>query len=91
MKRKSIKTNQDRWEQGFAALCKFRRRMGHCCPPERDLEGKYNLAAWVVVQHYRKEDLSVERKHSQSKRRLRRWALKEVWEISLQHRGLADP
>jgi hypothetical protein len=62
MKSKPIKTNKDRWEWGFAALSKFRRRNGHCCPPQRYVEGKYNLGAWVVVQRYRKDDLSVERK-----------------------------
>jgi hypothetical protein len=55
-------THKDRWEQGFAALCKFRRRKGHCCPPQRHVEGKYNLGPWVITQRYRKHDLSVERK-----------------------------
>jgi hypothetical protein len=62
MKRKSIKTHKDRWQQGFAALCKFRRRKGHCCPPQRHVEGKYNLGPWVITQRYLKDDLSVERK-----------------------------
>ena len=51
-----------RWERGFAALCNFHRRKGHCCPPQRHLERKYNLGSWVIVQRYRKDDLSVERK-----------------------------
>jgi hypothetical protein len=55
-------THKDRWEQGFAALCKFRRRKGHCCPPQCHVEGKYNLGPWVITQRYRKHDLSVERK-----------------------------
>jgi Helicase associated domain len=55
-------THKGRWEQGFAALCKFRRRKGHCCPPLRHVQGKYNLGAWVIVQRYRKDHLSVERK-----------------------------
>jgi hypothetical protein len=86
VKRKYIKTHKDRWEQGFAALRKFRRREGHCCPPQRHVEGKYNLGAWVVTQRYRKDGLSVERK-----RRLDRigfvfdWNWRDVaWE-----RGLA--
>jgi len=62
MKRKSIKTHKDRWEQGFAALRKFRKRKGHCCPPHRHVEGKYNLGSWVTLQRMRKDDLSVERK-----------------------------
>src|SRR5215469_1581268 len=52
----------DRWEQGFAALSKFRRRKGHCCPPQDHVEGKFKLGSWTIVQRYRKDDLSVERK-----------------------------
>ena len=48
-------THKDRWEQGFTALCKFRRRKGHCCPPQRHVEGKYNLGSWVITQRYRKD------------------------------------
>src|SRR5215469_9028017 len=55
-------THKDRWEQSFAALRKFRRRTGHCCPPQRYVEAKFNLGAWVVTQRCRKDDLSVERK-----------------------------
>ena len=62
VKRKLINTHKDRWEQGFAALSKFRRRKGHCCPPQRHVEGKYNVGSWVIVQRYRKDHLSVERK-----------------------------
>jgi hypothetical protein len=62
MKRKSIKTHKDRWEQGFAALSKFRRQKGHCCPPQRHIQGKFKLGSWAIVQRYRKDELSVERK-----------------------------
>jgi hypothetical protein len=55
-------THKDRWEQGFTALRKFRRRKGHCCPPQRHVEGKYNLGSWVITQRYRKDGLSVVRK-----------------------------
>ena len=55
-------THKDRWAQGFAALRKFRRRKGHCCPPQRHVEGKYNLGSWVIIQRYSKDHLSVERK-----------------------------
>jgi hypothetical protein len=58
-------THKDRWERGFAALCKFRRRKGHCCPPLRHVESKYNkfnLGSWVSNQRYRRDGLSVERK-----------------------------
>jgi helicase associated protein len=54
--------HKDRWEQGFAALCKFRRPKDHCSPPQRYVESNYNLGSWVVTQRTRKRDLSVERK-----------------------------
>jgi hypothetical protein len=54
-------THKDRWERGFAALRKFRKRKGHFCPPHRHVEGKYNLGSWVTLQRIRKDDLSVER------------------------------
>ena len=62
MKRKLTKAHKDRWERGFAALSKFRRRKGHCCPPRYHVEGKYNLGRWVTTQRYLKDDLSAERK-----------------------------
>ena len=62
MKRKLPKTHTERWEQGFAALSKFRRRKGHCRPLRDHLEGKFKLGQWVITQRYLKDDLSVERK-----------------------------
>ena len=35
-----------RWEQGFAALLKFKRREGHCCVPIFHNEGKIRLGWW---------------------------------------------
>jgi hypothetical protein len=61
MKPKSI-SNKNRWEQGFAALSKFRKRSGHCCPPQSHVEAKFRLGQWVNVQRYRKDKLSIERK-----------------------------
>ena len=55
-------SNTARWERGFAALSRFRKRSGHCCPPQTQLEGKFRLGRWVNVQRYHKDDLSVERK-----------------------------
>jgi len=55
-------THKDRWEQGFAALSKFRRRHGHCCPPQDHMEGKFKLGSWVISQRYRQDDLSAQRK-----------------------------
>jgi Helicase associated domain len=62
MKRKLFKTHKDRWEQGFAALSKFRRQKKHCLPSRHHLEGKFKLGRWVNTQRYLKDDLSVERK-----------------------------
>jgi hypothetical protein len=50
-----------RWERGFAALSKFRRREGHCCPSRHHIERGFKLGQWVSVQRYCKDDLSLER------------------------------
>jgi hypothetical protein len=55
-------THKDRWEQGFAALRKFRRRKGHCCPSRRHMEGNFKLGSWVAVQRYHKDLVPPERK-----------------------------
>ena len=54
--------NIERWETGVAALLKFRRCEGHCCPERRHVEGNFKLGQWVSVQRYRKEFVPVERK-----------------------------
>ena len=56
------KAQIDRWEQGFAALRKFRARKGHCCPSRYHIEGKLKLGQWVITQRYYKDDLSSKRK-----------------------------
>jgi hypothetical protein len=84
MKRKLIKTQKDRWERGFAALSKFRRRKGHCCPPRYHLEGKYKLGQWVTAQRYLKDKLSVERK-----KRLDRIGFVWNWRDFVWERGFA--
>ena len=38
------------WEQGFAALTKFKAREGHCRVPQSHIEGKYRLGQWVANQ-----------------------------------------
>jgi hypothetical protein len=55
-------SNAERWDTGFAALLKFRRREGHCCPSRNHIEGNFNLGQWVSVQRYRKHLLPLERK-----------------------------
>jgi len=74
MKPKLI-SNKNRWERGFAALSKFQKRSGHCCPPQILVEGKFRLGQLVNVQRYRKDKLSIERK-----RRLDRMGF--VWNFS---------
>jgi hypothetical protein len=54
--------NKERWERGLAALSKFRKREGHCCPPRVHIEGTFNLGPWVSVQRYRKDLIPIERK-----------------------------
>lgn len=61
-KPKAIKPHRDRWEEGYAALSKFRARKGHCCPSRYHSEGKYSLGPWVTTQRYNKDKLSAERK-----------------------------
>jgi hypothetical protein len=51
-----------RWEQGFAALLKFKRRKGHCRVPILHNEGKIRLGWWVSTQRVRRLELSAERK-----------------------------
>jgi hypothetical protein len=51
-----------RWEKGFAALLKFKRREGHCRVPIFHDEGKIRLGWWVSTQRARRDKLSAERK-----------------------------
>jgi Helicase associated domain len=51
------------WEEGFAALTKFKAREGHCRVPDDHVEGTYTLGTWVGVQRNRRKDtMSAERK-----------------------------
>ncbi len=67
------KSNTAHWENGFVALCKFRAREGHCCPPPDYVEGTFKLGAWVENQRSRKGFLPLERQ-----RRLE--AIGFIWE-----------
>ena len=51
-----------RWEQGFAALLRFKQREGHCRVPIYYTEGNYKLGLWVSTQRRNRNDLSAERK-----------------------------
>ncbi|MGA8698261.1 MAG: helicase associated domain-containing protein, partial [Xanthobacteraceae bacterium] len=54
----------EHWENGFAALSKFRAREGHCFPSRHHVEGQFSLGAWVSTQRYylKRKLLSAERK-----------------------------
>ena len=51
-----------RWEQGFAALLRFKRREGHCRVPIFHSEGNHRLGWWVSTQRQSRKELSAERK-----------------------------
>ncbi len=54
MLRQWTKAHTAFWEQGFAALCKFRAREGHCCPSRDHVEDTFRLGVWVDNQRSRK-------------------------------------
>ena len=51
-----------RWEQGFTALLKFKRREGHCRVPIFHSEGDHRLGWWISTQRRRRKELSAKRK-----------------------------
>jgi superfamily II DNA or RNA helicase len=51
----------DYWETNFAALEKFKQRVGHCCPSQKHQEGVLKLGSWVTTQRARRDTLSPER------------------------------
>jgi len=51
-----------RWEQGFKALLKFKRREGHCHVPIFHSEGDHRLGWWVSTQRQRRKELSAKQK-----------------------------
>ena len=48
----------EQWEQGFAALQKFRKREGHCLVPYAHEVLGLNLGSWVGTQRSRKDRLT---------------------------------
>jgi helicase associated protein len=59
--RQWTKANIALWEKGFAALCKFRAREGHCCPSQYHVEDTFRLGLWVTNQRRRKALLPLQR------------------------------
>ena len=50
------------WEEGFAALLKFRQREGHCRVPALHSENGHRLGLWVSTQRGSLDKMSPERK-----------------------------
>ena len=50
------------WEEGFAALVRFKQREDHCRVPNKHKEDDYNLGTWVGHQRVNKDTLSPERR-----------------------------
>ena len=55
------KANITFWEKGFATLCEFRAREGHCCPPPDHVENTFRLGQWVSNLRRRKGLLPLQR------------------------------
>jgi hypothetical protein len=51
----------EQWEEGYAALVKFRMRERHCLVSQQHLEGKFSLGRWVSKQRQKKAGLSADR------------------------------
>jgi len=50
------------WEEGFAALARFKEREGHCSVKRGHKEDGYNLDSWAKFQRGNKESLTNERR-----------------------------
>jgi hypothetical protein len=50
------------WEEGIAALERFKASNGHCRVPQGYLEGTYRLGQWVSNQRSQKDTMPVERR-----------------------------
>jgi len=52
---------QEKWEEAFGYLLKFKEREGHCKVPKFMFEGGYPLGSWVSQQRSKKDNLSSDR------------------------------
>jgi hypothetical protein len=53
--------HEAKWEEGFAALEKFKAREGHCDVPQRYRgDGAFSLGTWVTYQRAKKGTMSAE-------------------------------
>jgi len=58
--RKRLGRPKANWENGFAALMKFKAREGHCRVPRGHIEASYKLGLWVSVQRERRDFIATE-------------------------------
>jgi hypothetical protein len=50
------------WEEGFAALTKFKASKGHCRVPWHYKDGTFNLGQWAKRQRMKKSNMSADQK-----------------------------
>jgi superfamily II DNA or RNA helicase len=53
---------ENAWEEGFAALTKFRAREGHCRVPALHIEGAFKLGTWVSHRRKSRDTMPAERR-----------------------------
>jgi superfamily II DNA or RNA helicase len=53
---------EDKWEEGFATLTKFKAMKGHCNVPGNYIDGEFKLGKWVIVQRTHEAKLSADRR-----------------------------
>jgi hypothetical protein len=70
------------WEQGFAALVKFKQREGHCRVPAVHEEEKFRLGVWVGRQRLVRDTILAERKVRLDEIGFVWEPLKDAWEPS---------
>jgi superfamily II DNA or RNA helicase len=51
------------WQEGFAALVRFKKREGHCRVPDKFIEGGFKLGGWVSVQRSKRDSMLDERRY----------------------------
>jgi Helicase associated domain/Helicase conserved C-terminal domain len=54
---------EEAWEEGFAALTKFKARQGHCHVPKLHIEGMFKLRQWRGVQRQNRDTMPAGRKY----------------------------
>ena len=68
------------WEEGFAALTKFKAREGHCRVPTSQFEEAFRVGVWVSNQRASRDALSAERKQRLEEIGFIWHSLRNAWE-----------